>query len=114
MVEKYKKVILDYCKTHDGTSFAELNRVFGEAGLDYKGDIFISLADYENVIIWYGWSDDAVTAFHELFGDKIMLEPCPPFVYFLDGMVPGYPLAKRAQSYKTPHWTPYWIQMKKD
>lgn len=28
MVEEYKKVIVDYCKTHPGTSFAELNDAF--------------------------------------------------------------------------------------
>lgn len=31
MVEEYKKVIVDYCKTHPGTSFAELNDAFNDA-----------------------------------------------------------------------------------
>lgn len=114
MVDEYKKIILDYCKTHDGTSFAELNRLFGESGLDYKGDRFISHANYENIIIWYGWSDDAINVFYELMRDTIVLEPCPPLVYFLDGVVPGYPIAKRVQSYKNPRWLPCWIHMKKN
>lgn len=38
MIDDYKKVIVDYCKTHPGTSFAELNDAFNDAGLCYRGN----------------------------------------------------------------------------
>lgn len=111
MVKKYKKVILDYCKTHSGTSFAELTRAFAAAGLEYEGDKSIGYPGCRNVIIWCNWTEDAITALHEL-SDEVILEPCPPVVYFLDGMMPDLPLTSHPQSYKKPHWVPYWLQMR--
>lgn len=71
MIDEYKKVIVDYCKTHPGTSFAELNDAFNDADLDYRGAESIVLADYENVVIWSNWCSDAVQAFQELLNDEI-------------------------------------------
>lgn len=112
MVEEYKKVILDFCKTHGGASFAELNRAFAAAGLDYQGDESIMSTDYKNVIIWHNWNHDAIQAFRELPKDEIVVEACSPLIYMLDGIMPDLPIAKRPQSYKHPHWVPCWILLK--
>lgn len=112
MVEEYKKVIVDYCKTHPGTSFAELNDAFNDADLDYRGAESIVLADYENLVIWSNWCSDAVQAFQELLNDEITIDSCDVLIYAIDRIMLDLPVAKRLQSYKQPHWAPCVISMK--
>ena len=97
MIDEYKKVIVDYCKTHPGTSFAELNDAFNDADLDYRGAESIVLADYENVVIWSNWCSDAVQAFQELLNDEITIDSCDVLIYAIDRIMLDLPVAKRLQ-----------------
>lgn len=96
MIDEYKKVIVDYCKTHPGTSFAELNDAFNDADLDYRGAESIVLADYENVVIWSNWCSDAVQAFQELLNDEITIDSCDVLIYAIDRIMLDFCLPSRS------------------
>lgn len=107
MSKQYKDIIVDYCKDHEGVSFAELNREFEKAGLEYKGDYVVQSNKLENIVYWQGWNKEAATAIQELLKDDVVrLEPCQVFIYMIDGEFPDLPVVKREPSYKTPHWLP--------
>lgn len=45
-----KSEILEYIKTHDGTSFVEIERVFEENNFDYKGVGAYTSGQHPNVV----------------------------------------------------------------
>lgn len=107
MSTQYKDIILNYCKQNKGVSFAELDYEFKKAGLEYKGDYVVQSNKLENIVFWHGWNKEAAEAIQELLKDDVLrLEPCQPFIYMIDGVLPDLPIAKREMSYKAPHWVP--------
>lgn len=96
-----KQIILSYIKHRENVSYAELSRdIEGFTG-DYEDQL------KQNLVLWSGVSLDASIALAELIKERqIFLSPASPLVYFIDGCVPGLPVAKRVQEYKKRHWLP--------
>jgi len=105
--KRIEKEMYNYIREHDATSFVELENLFKRIGYDYRGEREIGIKSLGNVVLWSGWSADAVKIF-----DNVMKLPdvgimtVSPLIYFMDGAVPQLPVAKREQNYKHPHWLP--------
>lgn len=61
-----KSEILEYIKTHDGTSFVEIESVFEENNFDYKGVGAYTSGQHPNVVFWVGWNQEAFDVIAEL------------------------------------------------
>jgi hypothetical protein len=86
----------------DSVSFAELGREIE----GFRGDHEMVFAD-RNIVIWSGVSEAALDALTQIRAEgEYELAPCAVLVYLVDGAFLKYPLAKRAITYKTPHWLP--------
>lgn len=84
-----------------GVSMAELSRIDGFEGQNEWGAL------EKNIVFWANMSDEAADAMNELVSNKsIEVNPTNPIVYFIDGYVLKYPIAKQAKTYKKPHWLP--------
>lgn len=101
-MEAIKQAIMERIEQLGGSvSFAELATIDG-----FHGDFMIGNEQY-NVWWWFCVSAAAIDAISALaIEGKIKLKPCDPMVYLIDGRVPTYPVAKRVQRYKSPHWLP--------
>ncbi len=91
----------------DGLSFVELLRY-----LPYlKGDCAITW-EYENVIVWQGVSATCVEVMRKLLGEQqIIVQNTMPLTYFIDGVVPKLPLARKLRNYKKPRWMPMTLSL---
>jgi hypothetical protein len=95
-----------YIKDRDYVSFAELTREFG------KGDRSMCFAEYPNLVVWAGLSDDTAIALEKLLSAKrVFMRPTVPFVYMADGAVLKLPIAKSKRHYKKPHWAPMTLRV---
>jgi hypothetical protein len=82
----------------------QLERCIGEPAL---GTMEISIAP--NVVIWAGVSPAFCEAVNIMkTGQRVSMRPSVPLVYFVDGKVLTYPLARRIPKggYKSPRWIP--------
>ena len=88
-------------KKGDGISFVELSELEG-----FNGEFSFGEVD-KNIFYWFGISSEAIDAINELREEeKIKLVPTSPLVYFVDGQVPTFPIAKQDKKYKDPRWQP--------
>jgi len=98
-----KKKIIDMLeKFGDGVSFADLSRIDG-----FKGTNLYGLTE-QNIYFWFNCSKPAIDAIDELIEEGVILLKCTdPFVYYADGLVPKYPLAKQPnRKYVNSRWLP--------
>ncbi len=98
-----KEQILNFVRERRHVSFAELERLLGDAMV---GDCDITLLD-ENVILWSGVSEQFAETFNDLVRTSaVRLKPTSLFVYLVDGKALTLPLVKGRYHYKQPHWFP--------
>lgn len=103
-VEKMAKQITEYVRTYKGVSFVELTKLFGD---DAKGRWVIE--EPKNCFWWTGMSKDFVDAVRLcLDRGEIRAKGTSAFIYYVDGKVPRFPVAKRPPKagYKKPRWVP--------
>jgi hypothetical protein len=101
--------LVEFITARDNVSFVELERWLEEHGVSARGEIELSLTDVPNLVLWTHMSDRFAEIVEDLRTDgRVMLEPSHFLVYFIDGRVPGYPVARRPpkQGYRNPHWAP--------
>lgn len=97
--------VLEYIQENPGTSYAEIERVFEEAGFDYEGEFEIYVD--ENVIFWTGWNEKAIKIMIELQQTGLVSkEPADLAVYLIAGKCLQLPLVVDIQQFSTPHWLP--------
>ncbi|MEB6611089.1 hypothetical protein [Staphylococcus borealis] len=107
-----KSEILDYIKTHDGTTFVEIENLFEEKHFKYKGDGAYTSGEHPNVIFWIGWNQDAFNIIAELKRDEfIEMDICSPIIYMVDGKGLNLPIVK-SKNIKTDHWLPVSFKIK--
>lgn len=95
--------VLDYIQKYQNVTFAELTKKID----GFRGDCTYWATAKENIILWDGISKEAGQVIESLIARKcISIEPCSYLIYFIDGLALRYPIVKRAQSYKKPHWLP--------
>lgn len=106
-MEQIKNAILDYIKTHEGTSYVEIENLFNKLGFKWEGDYCLCSEKNKNVIYWSGWNEEAVQILNELqeegFIEKV---PTEPLLYIIDGKSLNFPIVKSFRQYKDPHWLP--------
>ena len=93
----------------DGLSFAEILRFIPRAA----GDRSIELGK-KNLLIWTGVSQELIDTINEL--EKLglaELKGCSQLTYLADGSVLNLPLARNFRDYKSPHWVPSMLGLKK-
>lgn len=106
-MEQIKNAILDYIKTHEGTSYVEIEGLFTRLGFEWRGDFQLCSEKCSNVIYWTGWNKEAVQILNSLQEDKsIHKVPTEPLIYLIDGKSINLPLVKSFKQYKQPHWLP--------
>jgi hypothetical protein len=97
--EELKDAIVAFIAERQGVSCVELGREFGE------GNHILELK--HNLITVFGVSGEVAMALVELISvSEIVAIPSEVLVYVIDGVVPGWPIAKSAREYKNPHWLP--------
>ncbi|APC08285.1 hypothetical protein [Neomoorella thermoacetica] len=108
---KLAEAVIEYVKGYDYVSLAELTRNL-QPYMETKGD-FIWRID-GNVLLWANASFEFLDLITSLVDSgQLYLEPCPPLVYFIDGLALTFPVAKKppAKGYKTPHWLPVCLRV---
>lgn len=88
--EEIEKRILMLIKKKKAISFVEVEDIFISENFNYIGNESICYgSDYPNMIIWYGWTMEAVNIIKDLFDNKIIaLKPCNTIIYLIDGKMP--------------------------
>lgn len=99
--------VLDYIQQNPGTSYVEIECVFKSNGFDFEGDLEIYDGEFDNIIFWSGWNEEAIMLMIELqHVGLITKEPAEPIIYLIDGKSLRLPLVERIKQYNTPHWLP--------
>jgi len=102
-----KDMILEYIRENDFTTYAKIQALFDEAEYDYKGDYTFFLDDNLSNSSWGGWNWEAYRMIEELQEEgHIAMHNSQLVFYYIDGIIPMYPLGKRNKSYKRLRWTP--------
>lgn len=105
--QELKQLILNYIETHPGTSFVELERLFEQNSIKFKGDYEYTAKDDENHIFWTGWQQEFFTLVSELVKDDLIEKNyAQPLIYYIDGKVLRLPVAKTPRKKKKPYWMP--------
>lgn len=90
-------------------TFAQLSKIEG-----FNGDFDYGYSD-KNIFLWFGMSEEAIKAINELEEEgTIQLETAEPLAYLIDGIVPGYEIAKQDRKYKSERWLPTCIKILKN
>lgn len=98
-----KDRVLEYVRTTDYVSFAELNRTFD--GVFSGGEQALQLR--ENLFLWVGMTEEGSAVVRELLNSRqVRPHPTTSMLYLIDGLTLKLPVAKRVQAYKAPHWLP--------
>lgn len=101
-IEELEQKIIDFIKSREHVSSAELSREFG------SGDHV--LEPEPHLITAVGLSDELSAALINLLSRHDVIQvPCQIFVYIVDGgLIPKLPIAKNPPSggYKKDHWLP--------
>ena len=104
-MKTFKQKMFEVVEKYDHVTFAELNIKLPECCESKEADCGIFLR--ENLLLWQGWTEEAVYAFRELYQEKkIFLEPVEILVYVIDGYALSLPIAKRIRDYKSLRWLP--------
>jgi hypothetical protein len=99
-------------RRYDWPSFAKQPRRLAEAGWrgSPEGDATLELPG--NIVLWSGFSVELVAAIRRLLSARrLFLHPANLFIYMADGAALDLPIAKRAGSYKKPHWLPACLRL---
>ncbi|KAF5059811.1 hypothetical protein DSECCO2_332310 [anaerobic digester metagenome] len=106
-MQNIKNEIMNYIKTHPGTSYVEIERLFDKLGFEWAGDYCLCSSKCSNVIYWSGWNNEAVQILNELQEEGFIEKtPTEPVIYLIDGKGLNLPLVKSFKQYKNPHWLP--------
>ena len=104
---KVKKIILDYITEKNDVSHAELEWLFQQNKIPFRGHFDILSNKCDHVVFWSGWSEDIIKVFNELITEgKIHREPTHILTYIVDGVTLPLPLVKKFYPYKTDNWLP--------
>lgn len=104
--------LLDKVRRYDHVTYAELERVAVEQGIDPTGEwAIIPNQDYPTILTWVGISEAFIEALQEI-QPHVEQVPASLLVYLIDGKVPRLPIAKRVHRYKQPHWAPVCLRPK--
>ena len=108
-----KTMILNLLKEKsEGITFIEIENMFDDNKIDYKGNSVVGPSRYKNIYYWINISDEFSDAIIELKEEnKIKLSVCNVVVYLVDGKIIRFPLAKKPIQYEDPHWLPIIIKM---
>lgn len=102
-----KKAVLKYIRERNDVSYAELQWLFNRLGFDYRGEFEIYSPVNDNVILWTGWSREAIEILNELKSENLIEQkPVQPLIYLIDGAGLSLPIVCKVANYKTPHWLP--------
>jgi len=106
-----KAAIVEYVRTRDWVTFAELKSRFGEYA---KGECSLGSPKNANVVYWSGISERFAEDINSLLGaGKVFLHPATLLAYLADGEVLTLPTVKRLPKggYKKPHWLPACLRL---
>ncbi|MEL7610613.1 MAG: pathogenicity island protein [Bacillota bacterium] len=102
-----KNQVFEYIREHPGCSYVELERFFDGIGFEWRGDIAFVHEQYEKVIFWTNWNQEAFGILCELEAEKrIVKKPAPPWLYLIDGKGLPYPVIRSMPDCKAEHWLP--------
>lgn len=98
--------IIEHIKFHAGTTFAGLQRVFGE---EFDGEFDYGLIS-QNIVFWTKMNKKFIDIINKLIKEKklkILASPSNILCYVADGRALTLPIAKKVNhNYKEPHWIP--------
>lgn len=107
--KELKEKIYNFIVEHKEVAFTELEKFFEEIGIDYEGNNAIRLNDKLPIYAWFNWKSELNQILLELDEEgKTTFYPTTPFIYFIDGKVPDFPIvtSKTGRHIKKDHWLP--------
>lgn len=109
-----RNTILNFVKGKKYITFVDLEHLFKEHGIDYKGDYGLcSSPEYEHILYWTGWNKEAIDLISSLGKEGLIYYSLGDNLsYLIDGGVLNLPIAKKIYHYKTDHWLPVFINGK--
>ena len=115
MTKTAKKLLYQF-QTRKELNFVDIEKFFKRIHFDYKGKRSLFFGKFENIILWQGWNDAAVSVINELLHSEIeiaeMSVNAAYLSYLMDGKGLGFPLVNRIYHYKNPHWLPVFFKLK--
>jgi len=109
---KYAEAIISLVFELEGVSFVEIENLLSPY-VDIEGVMAMCYPGQDNIILWHNINQrflnivkEAMNAKDALGNYKIALKPTQPLVYYVDGKVPDFPIAKSIRQYKQEHWLP--------
>lgn len=119
--EEFEKAIMSYVHSHTGTSFSELYRHFKKY-MQTEGPYALRVA--ENNYVWVGMSEFFAGVLYDMIRNRALyVQMADPEVYgerlfgilsyFVDGGGLPFPLARRVQAYRRPHWMMGFLNVRK-
>ena len=91
--------------------FSDIESVFKDAGFDYRGDKYVAVK--KNLVVWYGWSDEAVDIINGLIEEgkiKVVADSVKKHKD-VSNELSSLPVAKKMKDYKKLHWLPAHIEI---
>lgn len=103
-----KNIILNFIKEKKkGISFVEIEKLFEKNNYEYKGPWAFCPSTNKHVVIWSGWSEEAINLMIDLEKENLIyFNNTGELVYNIDGNLPA------AHLYKTDHWFPIYMSIK--
>lgn len=96
-----ENILIEINRLQKGISFVDLSKIEGFTGN------FEWINTKWNVVYWSKISEEAIEIMYDLIEEKkITVKPAHWLVYFIDGVVPKYPIAKSTRNYKKTRWLP--------
>lgn len=91
--DELKQTILEFIKSHSGTSYVELESLLDRLQYEYRGRHEARAAANPNVVFWAGWNKDSLELIAEMItAGTIERTPCSPVLYAIDGAMLHYPI----------------------
>lgn len=101
-----KERVYNFCM-RGGVSFAELQDAFPEHFNQNDEESMMMMTKYENLSLWSPVSLEMIHVLQKLVvEERLVMSEASPTIYFMDGVFPIPPVAKRLKNYKKLHWLP--------
>lgn len=107
----FERALEGFVSRKDGSvSFVEIKNMLAPY-METEGDYAFSPPDAAdlNIWCWGGMSLEWIELMKRMISDhRLKISPCHMLVYYVDGMAPRWPVAKKPpkKGYTKPHWLP--------
>ena len=111
---RVRELVVGYVRNHPRTSFIGLECLFDANGIEWRGPYALCWPGHPSIVMWNGWSREAIGVFSGMFSDNILdLRYGGNVVteYMADGAMMDLPLAADIRDYPDDRWMPTVLEL---